>query len=71
MLLRHLLRSYPSSPIGFKHWKHPFPETYLGISGAKGQFLGFWAVIMQASFSFFGSEVPGIVCGPTRLYEVT
>ncbi|PIL34844.1 transporter [Ganoderma sinense ZZ0214-1] len=35
----------------------------LGIGGAKGQFLGFWAVIMQASFSFFGSEVPGIAAG--------
>ncbi|RPD71597.1 hypothetical protein L226DRAFT_537868 [Lentinus tigrinus ALCF2SS1-7] len=50
-------------PIGFKYWKHPFPDSYLGIGGAKGQFLGFWAVIMQASFSFFGSEVPGIAAG--------
>ena len=49
--------------IGFRNWKtQPFADTYLGIGGAKGQFLGFWAVIMQASFSFFGSEVPGIVC---------
>ena len=47
--------------VGFKNWKHPFHENYLGIGGAKGRFLGFWAVIMQAAFSFFGSEVPGIV----------
>ncbi|CDO72292.1 hypothetical protein BN946_scf184970.g144 [Trametes cinnabarina] len=51
-------------PIGFKYWKEqPFSPQYLGIDGAKGQFLGFWAVIMQASFSFFGSEVPGIAAG--------
>ncbi|RDX44160.1 hypothetical protein OH76DRAFT_1360073, partial [Lentinus brumalis] len=51
-------------PIGFRYWKEqPFAPGYLGIGGAKGQFLGFWAVIMQASFSFFGSEVPGIAAG--------
>ncbi|KAI0775611.1 amino acid permease-domain-containing protein [Trametes elegans] len=48
--------------IGFRYWRdQPFALSYLGITGPKGQFLGFWAVIMQASFSFFGSEVPGIV----------
>ncbi|TBU26120.1 amino acid transporter [Dichomitus squalens] len=50
--------------IGFRNWKEqPFTDKYLGIGGPKGQFLGFWAVIMQASFSFFGSEVPGIAAG--------
>lgn len=49
--------------IGFRNWKdQPFAKSYLGIEGAKGRFLGFYAVIMQAAFSFFGSEVPGIVC---------
>lgn len=47
--------------VGFKNWKTPFAESYLGIDGSLGKFLGFWAVLMQASFSFFGSEVPGIV----------
>ena len=47
--------------IGFKHWSTPFANEYLGVKGALGRFLGFWAVLMQASFSFFGSEVPGIV----------
>ena len=52
----------PRRVIGFRNWRdRPFSEKYLNIGGAKGQFLGFWAVIMQASFSFFGSEVPGIV----------
>ncbi|THG96082.1 hypothetical protein EW026_g5681 [Hermanssonia centrifuga] len=50
--------------IGFKNWKEqPFASNYLGIDGSLGRFLGFWAVLMQASFSFFGSEVPGIAAG--------
>ncbi|OCH92807.1 hypothetical protein OBBRIDRAFT_790817 [Obba rivulosa] len=48
--------------LGFKNWTPPF-ANYLGIEGAKGYFLGFWAVMMQAGFSFFGSEVPGIAAG--------
>ncbi|KAH9891921.1 amino acid permease-domain-containing protein [Cubamyces lactineus] len=50
--------------IGFRYWKEqPFSPNYLGITGEKGHLLGFWAVLMQASFSFFGSEVPGIAAG--------
>lgn len=60
--MRLRLTFEPYSTIGFKFWKEqPFAHSYLGIGGAKGRFLGFWAVLMQASFSFFGSEVPGIV----------
>ena len=48
--------------VGFSNWvRMPFNPVYLGISGIKGGFLGFWAVIMQAAFSFFGSDVPSIV----------
>ena len=47
--------------IGFKNWSHPFAESYLGMTGGKGRFLGFWAVMMQAFFSFSGSEIAGIV----------
>ncbi|KAI0642859.1 amino acid permease-domain-containing protein [Trametes meyenii] len=50
--------------IGFRNWREqPFAPNYLGIEGTKGNFLGFWAVLMQASFSFFGSEMPGIAAG--------
>lgn len=48
-------------PILFHTWGRPFNPDYLGIGGHAGSFLGFLAVLMQASFSFFGSEVPGIV----------
>ena len=47
--------------IGFKNWSQPFSDSYLGIQGRKGQFLGFWTVVMQAFFSFSGSEIAGIV----------
>ncbi|KAJ3549374.1 hypothetical protein NM688_g5183 [Phlebia brevispora] len=50
--------------VGFYNWKHPGPfAQYLNIQGPLGRVLGFWAVLMQASFSFFGSEVPGIAAG--------
>ena len=53
--------------IGFKNWSTPFADEYLGVQGALGRFLGFWAVLMQAAFSFFGSEVPGIVRAVTMI----
>ncbi|KAI0088652.1 amino acid permease-domain-containing protein [Irpex rosettiformis] len=48
--------------IGIRHWETPFRE-YENIPGPLGHFLGFWAVLLQACFSFFGSEVPGIAAG--------
>lgn len=47
--------------VGFSKWKKPFASDYLGVDGNLGRFLGFWSVLLQACFSFFGSEVPGIV----------
>ncbi|KAL4247913.1 hypothetical protein ABKN59_006786 [Abortiporus biennis] len=50
--------------IGFRYWKkHVFSPNFYGIGGSLGHFLGFWAVLMQACFSFFGAEVPGIAAG--------
>jgi hypothetical protein len=43
--------------LGFRYWKHPGPFVqYEGIPGAKGRFLGFWAVLIQAAFSCVGTE---------------
>lgn len=55
--------------IGFRYWKNPgpFAVNYLGIPGVTGRFLGFWAVLMQAAYSFTGSEVPGIVSSSVEL----
>ncbi|CAL1713792.1 unnamed protein product [Somion occarium] len=48
--------------LGFSNWQEPFAQ-YLSLDGAKGRFLGFISVLMQAAFSFSGSEVPGIAAG--------
>ncbi|KAI0697278.1 amino acid permease [Cytidiella melzeri] len=53
--------------LGFRYWKHPGPFVqYNGISGAKGQFLGFWAVLTNAGFSFIGTEIVAITSGEAR-----
>ncbi|KAG2063140.1 hypothetical protein BDR04DRAFT_1198644 [Suillus decipiens] len=44
--------------IGFRYWKNPGPFVQFdGIAGAKGRFLGFVRVLIQAAFSFIGTEV--------------
>ncbi len=47
--------------IGFRYWKNPGPfAQYNDIAGAKGRFLGFWAVLSQAAFSFIGTEIVAV-----------
>ncbi|KAG1741309.1 amino acid permease [Suillus lakei] len=44
--------------IGFRYWKDPGPFVQFdGIAGAKGWFLGFIHVLIQATFSFIGTKV--------------
>ena len=51
--------------IGFRYWKNPGPFVqYNGIGGAKGRFLGFWAVLTQAAFSFLGTEIVAVSSYP-------
>ncbi|KII83780.1 hypothetical protein PLICRDRAFT_46961 [Plicaturopsis crispa FD-325 SS-3] len=53
--------------IGFRYWKHPGPFVQFdGIAGAKGRFLGFWAVMTQAAFSFIGTEIVAIAAGEAK-----
>lgn len=47
--------------IGFRFWRNPGPFVqYLHIPGTKGRFLGFWKVLTQAAFSFFGTEIVAV-----------
>lgn len=47
--------------LGFHFWKEPGPFIqYHDIPGAKGHFLGWWAVITQAMFSFTGTEIVAV-----------
>ncbi|KAG2110934.1 amino acid permease [Suillus discolor] len=53
--------------IGFRYWKNPGPFVqYNGIQGAKGRFLGWWAVLIQAAFSFIGTEIVAIAAGEAK-----
>jgi len=53
--------------IGFKYWRDPGPFTqYSGIPGVTGRFLGFWAVLTQAAFSFIGTEIVAIAAGEAK-----
>ncbi|CAN8106043.1 unnamed protein product [Discula destructiva] len=52
--------------IGFKYWNETggFVQ-YLGIPGAKGRFLGFFSVLINAAFAFIGAEVTAIAAAET------
>ncbi|PYH94659.1 putative arginine permease [Aspergillus ellipticus CBS 707.79] len=52
--------------IGFKFWNETggFVQ-YSGIAGAKGRFLGFFAVLIDAAFAFIGTEMTAIAAAET------
>ncbi|KAI5120929.1 hypothetical protein M0805_002909 [Coniferiporia weirii] len=53
--------------IGFRYWKDPGPFVqFNGIEGAKGRFLGWWAVMTQAAFSYSGTEIVAIAAGEAK-----
>jgi len=45
---------------GFKTWKDPgaFAEAY--AEGSLGKFLGFWSVMVNATFAYLGTELVGV-----------
>lgn len=56
--------------IGFKYWKAPwgpFNNFVAGdgtvVGGTWGQFVAFWDVLVQAAFSFIGTEILGVTVG--------
>lgn len=54
--------------LGFKYWHTPgaFATYMIKDSPAVGKFVGFWAVLIQAGFSFQGTELVGIAAGETE-----
>ncbi|KAJ6539054.1 amino acid permease-domain-containing protein [Mycena capillaripes] len=53
--------------IGFRYWKNPGPFVqYNNIPGVKGRFLGWWAVMTQAAFSYIGTEIVAIAAGEAK-----
>ncbi|KAL9935452.1 hypothetical protein V8E36_005800 [Tilletia maclaganii] len=52
---------------GFRYWKNPGPFVqYLGIAGSWGRFLGFWSVLINATFSFIGTEIVSMAAAEAR-----
>ncbi|KAJ5105376.1 hypothetical protein NUU61_002723 [Penicillium alfredii] len=56
--------------IGFRYWVHPGPfNAYLIEDESKtaiAKFVGFWAVLIKAGFSYQGTELVGIAAGETE-----
>ncbi|KAH8176577.1 amino acid permease domain-containing protein [Sarocladium implicatum] len=53
--------------IGFKHWGDPgaFASYLVDEGGSTGKFVGFWAVLVTAGFSYQGVELVGVGAGET------
>lgn len=59
------VKDYPALSTTF--WYNPGPWTqYHGIPGATGRFLGFFAVLTQAAFSYIGTEIVAIAAGEAK-----
>ncbi|KAL1867198.1 lysine permease [Paecilomyces lecythidis] len=54
--------------LGFHTWGNPgaFAPYLIKSSEAKAKFVGFWAVLIQAGFSYQGTELVGIAAGETE-----
>jgi amino acid transporter len=51
---------------GFQSWKDPGPFVEFLVSGTWGKFLGFWAVLNNAVYSFAGVESISIAAAETK-----
>lgn len=52
--------------IGFKYWQDPGPFAEHMVPGATGKFVGFWAVLVTAAFTFQGSELVAVGAGEAK-----
>jgi amino acid transporter len=52
--------------LGFRYWKTPGPFVEYIASGPWGQFLGYWAVMTNAVFSFAGVESLAMAAAETQ-----
>lgn len=51
---------------GFKYWRDPGAFAELYANGATGQFLGFWSVMVNATFAYLGTELVGVTAGEAQ-----
>ena len=52
--------------LGFKFWHDPGAFNSYMVPGAVGKFVGFWAVMIQASVAYQGAELVGVGAGEAR-----
>jgi amino acid transporter len=52
--------------LGFKYWHDPGAFNEYLVSGGIGRFVGFWAVMIQASVAYQGAELVGVGAGEAR-----
>ncbi|KAJ5105116.1 hypothetical protein NUU61_002463 [Penicillium alfredii] len=54
--------------LGFTYWVHPGPFVAYKIKhhDSVAKFVGFWSVLIQAGFSYQGTELVGIAAGETE-----
>ncbi|OAL39927.1 hypothetical protein AYO20_00840 [Fonsecaea nubica] len=61
------LGGVPGTPrTGFRYWKNPGPFVEFIAAGSWGKFLGYWAVMSNAVFSFAGTESIAMAAAETR-----
>lgn len=53
---------------GFQYWKNPgaFAELSDYAKGSLGRFLGFWSVMVNATFAYLGTELVGVTAGEAQ-----
>ncbi|KAJ5084941.1 hypothetical protein NUU61_009520 [Penicillium alfredii] len=54
--------------LGFQNWKQPgaFATHIIDDPPSVGKFIGFWTVLIQAGFSYQGTELVGVAAGETE-----
>ncbi|KAG6091874.1 hypothetical protein E4U30_006232 [Claviceps sp. LM220 group G6] len=54
---------------GFRYWNNPgaFAQLYkTGPSGSLGKFMGFWSVMVNATFAYLGTELVGVTAAEAQ-----
>lgn len=51
---------------GFRYWHNPGAFAELYADGALGKFLGFWSVMVNATFAYLGTELVGVTAGEAQ-----
>lgn len=51
---------------GFRYWHNPGAFAELYSDGSLGKFLGFWSVMVNATFAYLGTELVGVTAGEAQ-----